>query len=48
MVACLNPCDQYVEENVSTLQYASRAAVIANKPMKNEDPRNIVIEDLKM
>src|SRR3569833_1559978 len=35
MVACLNPCDAYLDENVSTLQYAARASYIANNPVKN-------------
>ena len=48
MLACLNPCDQHIEENLSTLQYASRAAYITNKPLKNEDPRTKQVDDLKM
>mmetsp|Transcript_34173 Transcript_34173/g.33360 ORF Transcript_34173/g.33360 Transcript_34173/m.33360 type:complete len:86 (+) Transcript_34173:1025-1282(+) len=47
MVACLNPCDAYIDENISTLQYASRASYISNKPVRNEDPRNRLIEELK-
>ncbi len=47
MIACLNPCDAYLDENVSTLQYAARASYISNKPVKNEDPRNKMIEELK-
>ncbi len=47
MLACLNPCDAFIEENLSTLQYAARAAIISNKPVKNEDPKNKLIEDLK-
>eukprot|EP00352_Strombidinopsis_acuminata_P007802 CAMPEP_0176372198 /NCGR_PEP_ID=MMETSP0126-20121128/25223_1 /TAXON_ID=141414 ORGANISM="Strombidinopsis acuminatum, Strain SPMC142" /NCGR_SAMPLE_ID=MMETSP0126 /ASSEMBLY_ACC=CAM_ASM_000229 /LENGTH=44 /DNA_ID= /DNA_START= /DNA_END= /DNA_ORIENTATION= len=39
MVACLHPSDHYFEENYSTLIYASQAAMIANKPIKNEDPK---------
>jgi len=47
MLACLNPCDSYIDENLSTLQYAAKAAAISNKPIKNEDPKNKLIEDLK-
>jgi hypothetical protein len=47
MIACLNPCDMYVEENISTLQYAGKASFISNKPMRNDDPRMRLIEQLK-
>ena len=47
MIACLNPCDSYIEENLNTLAYASRASFIYNKPVKNEDPKNRLIEELK-
>lgn len=47
MLACLNPCDQHIEENMSTLTYASRASYITNKPLKNEDPRLRQIDELK-
>jgi len=47
MIACLNPCDAYIEENLSTLQYASRASHIHNKPIKNDDPKSRLIEELK-
>lgn len=48
MIACLNPCDQHIEENLSTLTYASRASFISNKPIKNEDPKLRQIEELKL
>ena len=32
MVACLAPSDNYVEENLSTLNYAMKASFIANEP----------------
>ena len=35
MIACLAPIDEYVEENLSTLNYASRAAYISNVPTIN-------------
>lgn len=47
MIACLNPCDMYIEENINTLQYASKASYISNKPIKNEDPKMRLIEELK-
>lgn len=47
MIACLNPCDAYIEENLNTLAYASWAAFISNKPVRNEDPKNRMIEELK-
>lgn len=47
MIACLNPCDLYIEENINTLQYASKASYISNKPIKNEDPKMRLIEELK-
>ena len=47
MIACLNPCDLYIEENINTLQYASKASYISNKPIKNDDPKMRLIEQLK-
>ena len=47
MIACLNPCDAQIEENLSTLSYASKASFISNKPIKNEDPKTRQIEELK-
>ena len=37
----------YIEENINTLQYASKASYISNKPIKNEDPKMRLIEELK-
>ena len=47
MIACLNPCDNQIEENISTLQYASQASYISNKPVINLDPKARAIEILK-
>ena len=47
MIACLNPCDAQMDENLSTLSYASKASFISNKPVKNEDPKTAQIADLK-
>ena len=47
MLACLNPCDAQMDENLSTLSYASKASFISNKPVRNEDPKTAQIADLK-
>lgn len=47
MVACLSPSDRYLEENLSTLNYAARASLISNVPTKNIDPRVMEIDDQK-
>jgi kinesin family protein 4/21/27 len=47
MVACLSPSDFYTEENISTLNYATKASHISNEPVKNEDPKLKMINDLK-
>lgn len=47
MVACLSPSDKYFEENLSTLNYASRASQISNLPTKNIDPKTIIMNDMK-
>ena len=39
MIACLAPIDVFTDENVSTLNYAARAAKISNKPSVNMDPK---------
>ena len=39
MIACLAPIDMYTEENISTLNYAARAAKISNAPSINMDPK---------
>ena len=47
MIACIAPSDRFYEENISTLNYATRASYIANAPTKNIDPKIREIEDLK-
>jgi len=47
MIACLSPSDFYVEENISTLNYATKASHISNEPIKNEDPKVKMINELK-
>ena len=47
MIACINPNDAFLDENVSTLTYATKATYITNQPTINDDPRSKVITDLK-
>ena len=47
MIACLNPGDFFFEENVSTLNYASKASYISNTPTRNDDPKTKIIMQLK-
>jgi hypothetical protein len=47
MIACLPPSDKYLDENISTLTYATKASYIANEPNKNEDPRMKIIHELR-
>ena len=42
MIACISPNDTFLDENISTLTYATKAAFITNKPVKNDDPKNKV------
>jgi hypothetical protein len=37
MIACLSPLDMFVDENISTLNYATRAQKIHNVPHINID-----------
>jgi len=39
MIACLSPSDNFIEENISTLNYATKASFISNIPQKNVDPK---------
>ena len=47
MIACLAPADIFYDENISTLNYATKAAYITNVPTKNDDPKNKIILDLR-
>ena len=47
MIACLSPCDNFIDENISTLNYATKASFISNEPIKNEDPKVKLINELK-
>ena len=35
MIACVSPADCDLEETLSTLRYAARAAQIKNRPVQN-------------
>jgi hypothetical protein len=47
MIACINPNDTFLDENLSTLTYATKASYITNQPVVNDDPRSKIIADLK-
>ena len=47
MIACLSPSDSYFEENISTLNYATKASFISNIPTKNEDPKMKMVSELR-
>ena len=48
MIACLSPSDAFIEENISTLNYATKASFIQNIPAKNEDPKMKLVTDLRL
>lgn len=45
MIACLAPIDLYCDENISTLNYATRTSKINNAPLINTDPKSKKIAD---
>jgi hypothetical protein len=47
MIACVSPSSIYAEETLSTLNYASRAMNIKNKPVIQMDPKEQIIYNLK-
>mmetsp|Transcript_16196 Transcript_16196/g.49208 ORF Transcript_16196/g.49208 Transcript_16196/m.49208 type:complete len:785 (-) Transcript_16196:291-2645(-) len=47
MIACLSPADVHVDENHSTLAYATRARAITNVPIVNLDPRAVKMRALQ-
>jgi hypothetical protein len=47
MMACLSPSDKFIEENLSTLNYAARASLISNLPTKNIDPQMVQLNETK-
>lgn len=48
MISCLNPSDKFIEENITTLNYSTKATYISNKPVKNQDPKIRLICELKV
>ena len=46
MIACLTPSDKFIDENLSTLAYASKAKIMTNAPKINNDPKVEKIKDL--
>ena len=48
MIACLHPSEKFLDENISTLTYASKAALISNQPIRNDDPKTKQIDELKL
>lgn len=47
MIANLTPVASFIDENMQTLQYASRAQHISNQPKINQDPRSKLILEQK-
>lgn len=47
MIACLSPSDSFIEENISTLNYATKASFISNIPTKNVDPKMKLVHELQ-
>ena len=48
MIACIAPLDAFLEDNLSTLSYATKASNISNDPVKNMDPKSKVIKELRV
>eukprot|EP01063_Lacrimia_lanifica_P010926 TRINITY_DN1768_c1_g3_i1.p1 TRINITY_DN1768_c1_g3~~TRINITY_DN1768_c1_g3_i1.p1 ORF type:complete len:1110 (+),score=579.53 TRINITY_DN1768_c1_g3_i1:108-3437(+) len=47
MFANVGPADMNTSETISTLRFADRAKQIENKPVKNMDPKDQLIQELK-
>lgn len=47
MIACVSPSSHYMDETISTLNYATRANKIQNKPMVQMDPKEQLIYNLR-
>ena len=48
MISGLSPSDDFIEENISTLNYSIKAGHITNKPVRNQDPKTKLIFELKV
>lgn len=47
MIACVSPSHVYVDETLSTLNYATRTMNIKNKPVVQMDAKEQIIYNLK-
>ena len=47
MIACVSPSEVYVDETISTLNYATRTMNIKNKPILQMDAKEQTIFNLK-
>ena len=47
MIACLTPNDMFLEENLSTLTYVTKASLITNSPVLNIDANTKTIIELR-
>ncbi len=47
MIACVSPSELYVEETISTLNYATRTMNIKNKPILQMDQKEQIIFNCK-
>ena len=47
MVVCISPADDFVDESISSLEYAAKATAIVNAPALNVDPRERLIQSLR-
>ena len=48
MIACCSPAESNFDETLNTLNYASRARKIKNKPKVNRDPNSQLIAELRL
>ena len=46
MIACVNPSAVYLDETISTLNYATRTMSIRNKPVLQVDSKSQIVMDL--
>ena len=47
MIASLSPSNNFIEENISMLNYATKASFIQNIPAKNDDPKMKLVNELR-
>jgi len=48
MISNISPSIESLDENISTLNYSSKASIIKNNPEKNIDPKIALINELKV